>query len=71
MTFGKCIWNGCTRHAEKSDTRACRGHHQVMRDSSCVKCGARPASRREAEERLCAKCRRNPADALIRVSAHS
>src|SRR5207249_8286198 len=30
MTFGKCVWDGCTRHAEKPATNACRSHHVTI-----------------------------------------
>jgi len=33
MTFGKCAWDGCTRHAEKPATNACRAHHTTIRPS--------------------------------------
>src|SRR6266404_7513338 len=38
MTFGKCIWDGCTRHAEKESTGACRTHHLQLRDARCTGC---------------------------------
>jgi hypothetical protein len=56
MTFGKCIWDGCTRHAEKVATSACRSHHVVIRDSRCQKCAGPLTSRLELEQRLCRRC---------------
>ena len=55
-TFGKCIWDGCTRHAEKEATGACRPHHTLLRDARCLKCQAQLASRRELETRYCRRC---------------
>ena len=46
-TFGKCVWDGCTRHAEKESTGACRAHHVMLRDARCLKCHGRLSSRAE------------------------
>ncbi len=56
MTFGKCLWDGCTRHAVKEATGACRSHHAVMRDARCEKCQAPLTSRPELERRRCRRC---------------
>ncbi len=56
MTFGKCVWDGCTRHAEKESTGACRAHHAIMRDTRCVQCQGRLATRTEVESRHCRRC---------------
>ncbi len=56
MTFGKCVWDGCTRHAEKAATSACRSHHVVIRDSRCAKCQGPLTSRLELEQRRCRRC---------------
>jgi len=55
-TFGKCVWDGCTRHAEKEATGACRAHHVLMRDARCQKCQSALTSRRELESRACRRC---------------
>lgn len=56
MTFGKCVWDGCTRHAEKETTGACRSHHVLIRDTRCEKCQAALTSRSEVERRRCRRC---------------
>jgi hypothetical protein len=56
MTFGKCVWDGCTRHAEKESTGACRAHHPVIRDSRCQQCASRLTTRSEVESRRCRRC---------------
>jgi len=55
-TFGKCVWDGCTRHAENESTGACRAHHVVLRDARCQKCQGRLASRTELDRRQCRRC---------------
>ena len=55
-TFGKCVWDGCTRHAEKEATGACRPHHTLIRDARCQKCQAQLANRQELETRYCRRC---------------
>jgi hypothetical protein len=55
-TFGKCVWDGCTRHAEKEATSACRAHHLMLRDARCQKCQARLTNRNECAARLCRRC---------------
>ncbi len=55
-TFGKCVWDGCTRHAEKESTGACRSHHVVLRDARCQKCQSRLTSRPELDTRTCRRC---------------
>jgi hypothetical protein len=55
-TFGKCVWDGCTRHAEKESTGACRAHHVVLRDARCQKCQGRLASRPELDRGQCRRC---------------
>jgi hypothetical protein len=55
-TFGKCVWDGCTRHAEKESTGACRTHHTVLRDARCQKCQGRLTSRTELDSRQCRRC---------------
>jgi hypothetical protein len=56
MTFGKCVWDGCTRHAEKLATNACRSHHILIRDIRCQSCQGPLASRAELENRRCRRC---------------
>jgi len=56
MTFGKCIWDGCTRHAIKASTAACRTHHALIRQARCGSCQGRLASRQELETRRCHRC---------------
>lgn len=56
-TFGKCVWDGCTRHAEKETTGACRPHHVIIRDARCRQCGGPVASRAEVETGRCRRCR--------------
>ncbi len=56
MTFGKCIWDGCTRHAVKESTGACRAHHSLIRDNRCEKCQGPLASRSEIQDRRCRRC---------------
>src|SRR5262245_48130845 len=56
MTFGKCVWDGCTRHAEKAATSACRSHHVVIRASRCEKCQGPLTSRLDLEQRRCRRC---------------
>jgi hypothetical protein len=56
MTFGKCVWDGCTRHAEKVATNACRSHHVLIRDTRCEKCQGPLANRTELETRCCRHC---------------
>lgn len=56
MTFGKCLWDGCTRHAIKESTGACRAHHAVMRDARCDKCQGQLASRDEVQRGRCRRC---------------
>jgi len=55
-TFGKCVWDGCTRHAEKESTGACRSHHVALREARCQKCQSRLASRVELDHRTCRRC---------------
>jgi hypothetical protein len=56
MTFGKCIWDGCTRHAVKESTGACRSHHNLIRDTRCEKCQGPLPSRSEMQVRRCRRC---------------
>jgi hypothetical protein len=56
MTFGKCVWDGCTRHAEKASTGACRSHHTMLRDARCSKCQAQLTSRAELDRGACRRC---------------
>lgn len=56
MTFGKCVWDGCTRHAEKPATGACRGHHVLIRDVRCQVCQGALTSRAEQDKRRCRRC---------------
>jgi hypothetical protein len=56
MTFGKCVWDGCTRHAEKPATSACRAHHVTIRDHRCEKCQGPLTSSREVDTRRCRRC---------------
>jgi hypothetical protein len=56
MTFGKCVWDGCTRHAEKPVTNACRSHHATIRDHRCEKCQGPLTSTREVDTRRCRRC---------------
>jgi hypothetical protein len=56
MTFGKCVWDGCTRHAVKQATRACEAHHQIMRDSPCTQCRGQLRSTRELQVGRCRRC---------------
>jgi hypothetical protein len=56
MTFGKCVWDGCTRHAEKPATSACRSHHVTIRDNRCEKCQGPLTSPREVDTRRCRRC---------------
>jgi hypothetical protein len=56
MTFGKCQWDGCTRHAIKASTGACRTHHALMRDARCEKCHVALASTAELQTRRCRRC---------------
>ena len=56
VTFGKCVWDGCTRHAEKESTGACRAHHAIIRDVRCQKCQGRLTSRAELDGRHCRRC---------------
>src|SRR5439155_24420810 len=56
MTFGKCVWDGCTRHAEKPATNACRSHHATIRDNRCEKCQGALTSVREVDTRHCRRC---------------
>ena len=58
MTFGKCVWDGCTRHAEKPATNACRSHHVTIRDNRCEKCQGPLTSIREVDTRHCRRCER-------------
>lgn len=55
-TFGKCVWDGCTRHAEKESTGACRTHHVMLRDARCQKCHGRLSSRAELGNGQCRRC---------------
>lgn len=55
-TFGKCVWDGCTRHAEKEATGACRTHHLVLRDARCQKCQGRLTNQAEVNSRHCRRC---------------
>jgi hypothetical protein len=55
-TFGKCVWDGCTRHAEKESTGACRSHHVMLRHARCPKCQAQLTSRAELDTRACRRC---------------
>jgi len=61
MTFGKCIWDGCTRHAIKESTAACRTHHALIREARCTACQGRLANRLELENRRCRRCARGHA----------
>jgi hypothetical protein len=56
MTFGKCVWDGCTRHAEKESTGACRTHHVKLRDAKCAACRGQLRSRLELERGRCGRC---------------
>ena len=56
MTFGKCVWDGCTRHAEKESTGACRAHHLQLRDARCAGCLGQLRNRLELERKRCARC---------------
>ena len=56
MTFGKCVWDGCTRHAEKQSTGACRAHHVVLRDARCQGCRATLTNRSEIDRGRCRRC---------------
>jgi hypothetical protein len=56
MTFGKCVWDGCTRHAVKASTSTCRAHHAVLREARCEQCRGQLASRAELEARRCRRC---------------
>jgi hypothetical protein len=56
MTFGKCVWDGCTRHAEKPATSACRAHHVIIRESRCQACQGPLLSRPEVDSRRCRRC---------------
>ena len=51
MTFGKCVWDGCTRHAEKASTNTCRTHHIVIRDARCAACDRHLTSTQELQAR--------------------
>jgi hypothetical protein len=55
-TFGKCVWDGCTRHAEKESTGACRAHHVVLRDARCRQCQGALATRAEIQGGRCRRC---------------
>lgn len=61
MTFGKCVWDGCTRHAEKPATGACRSHHVIIRDNRCQACQGPLTTRREVDSRRCRRCVANRA----------
>jgi len=56
MTFGKCVWDGCTRHAEKESTGACRNHHQKIREARCMACQGPLRNRVEIERGRCPRC---------------
>jgi hypothetical protein len=56
MTFGKCVWDGCTRHAEKESTNACRAHHVVIRNARCSGCQRHLTSSQEVREGRCRRC---------------
>jgi len=56
MTFGKCLWDGCTRHAVKAATGACRAHHSMFRDARCQQCRGALTNRQEIEQRRCRRC---------------
>jgi hypothetical protein len=56
MTFGKCVWDGCTRHAEKASTGACRSHHAQLRGARCSKCQVQLTSRAELDRGACRRC---------------
>jgi hypothetical protein len=56
MTFGKCVWDGCTRHAEKESTGACRSHHQKIREARCSACQSPLRNRLEIERGRCPRC---------------
>jgi hypothetical protein len=56
MTFGKCVWDGCTRHAEKESTGACRAHHLKIREARCATCQAPLRNRAEIERGRCPRC---------------
>jgi hypothetical protein len=55
-TFGKCVWDGCTRHAEKEATGACRAHHVMLRDARCRTCRGRLSSRAALHAGQCRRC---------------
>ena len=55
-TFGKCVWDGCTRHAEKESTGACRPHHVIIRDAHCRQCSGPVTSRAEGESGRGRRC---------------
>ena len=57
MTFGKCVWDGCTRHATKQATKACAAHHAVLRGARCESCGGPLRSETDVTRRRCAGCR--------------
>jgi hypothetical protein len=56
MTFGKCVWDGCTRHAEKESTGACRAHHLQLRDARCTSCHGPLRNRLELDRKRCTRC---------------
>ncbi len=56
MTFGKCVWDGCTRHAEKEATGACRAHHITIRETRCQGCQGALTSAAEVERQRCRRC---------------
>ncbi len=56
MTFGKCIWDGCTRHAVKQATGACRAHHPLLRELRCRSCQGPLNTRLEIQHRRCHRC---------------
>jgi len=56
MTFGKCVWDGCTRYAEKASTNTCRTHHIVLRDARCAACDRHLTSTQELQTDRCRRC---------------
>jgi hypothetical protein len=56
MTFGKCVWDGCTKHAEHASTKACRSHHVLIREARCHQCQGPLATRLEIEAKRCRQC---------------
>src|SRR5262245_4398698 len=55
-SYGKCVWNGCTRHAVKIETGKCRAHHTALRGARCARCDGPLQSQREVELGVCRAC---------------